>query len=161
MIIVTHCPVCGMDTADSDICAEHSGINYHFCMPQCRENFLARPLLYRGNQSAKLAGRKIIKRRSFALDYSVSSFQRETLFMALNKLMSVCNITVTDDKVSIDYDLLEITAEQIEAALVQAGALMGAGWGDRLKRGWIYYIEENELDNLAATETACCNKSPV
>jgi len=149
-----------MDTEHSNVCAEHSGIVYHFCMPQCRENFLIRPLLYIGNQSAKHTGREIIKRRIFTLDQGIGGMQGEALMMALNQLMSVRNISVEGNRIAIDYNLLEINAAQIEAALLTAGASMGSGWAERLKRGWVHYTEENELDNLAASETACCNKAP-
>jgi len=81
--------------------------------------------------------------------------------MELNKLMSVRNIKVEGDSLSIDYNLLEITAEQIESTLLRAGALMGLGWAERLKRGWIHYTEETELDNLATGDAACCNKPPA
>jgi len=154
------CPVCNMDASDSDICANHLGVEYRFCMAQCRENFLARPKLYIGKQSPIKAGRQVIKRRTFALDCPVVGLQREALLMELNKLMSVRNITIEGDRLSIDYNLLEITAEQIEATLMRAGALMGTGWAERLKRGWIHYTEETELDNLATGESACCNKAP-
>jgi len=155
------CPVCNMDASDSSVHADHKGVEYRFCMEQCRENFLARPLLYIGKQSPTKAGRQPIKRRSFTLDCPVVGLQRDALLMELNKLMSVRNITVEGDRLSIDYNLLEITAGQIEATLVRAGALMGSGWAERLKRGWIHYTEETELDNLATGESACCNKPPA
>jgi len=155
-----HCPVCAMDTKKSSACAEHSGITYYFCTPQCRENFLARPLLYIGKTSVKRMGQEVIKRRTFSLDQAMGGMQAEALLMALKQLMSVDNINIEGDRISIDYDLLEINASQIEAALVAAGASMGSGWAERLKRGWIHYTEENQLDNLAAAESACCNKAP-
>jgi YHS domain-containing protein len=150
-----------MDASDSNICADHLGVEYRFCMAQCRENFLARPLLYLGKQSPIKAGRQVIKRRRFTLDCPVVGLQRDALLMELNKLMSVRNIRVEGDRLSIDYNLLEVTVGQIEATLVRAGALMGSGWSERLKRGWIHYTEETELDNLATGESACCNKSPT
>jgi len=149
-----------MDATDSTICAEHSGIVYHFCMPQCRENFLIRPLLYMGNKSAKQAGREIIKRRVFMLDKAIGGMKGEALMMALNQLMSVQNISIEGNRVAIDYNLLEVNANQIEEALTNAGASMGSGWAERLKLGWVHYTEENELDNLAASDSACCNKAP-
>jgi len=95
------------------------------------------------------------------LDHIVTGLQRDGVMMALNQLMSVHNITVEGNKITIDYNLIEVNAGQIEAAMVKAGALLGEGWGERLKRGWIHYTEETELDNLAASDTACCNKSPA
>jgi len=154
------CPVCGMDAGASSLCTEHSGIVYHFCMPQCRENFLLRPLLYIGGKSPHRTGREVIKRRTFTLEKAMTGMQAEALMMALNQLMSVQNISIEGNRISIDYNLLEVHAGQIEEALVTAGASMGSGWAERLKRGWVHYTEENELDNLAASDSACCNKAP-
>jgi len=150
-----------MDTGGSSIYANHSGLVYYFCTEQCQENFLVRPGLYIGNKAAKLRGREIIKRRTFMLEQVVTGLQRDAVMMALNQLMSVRNITVAGNKIAIDYNLLEVNAGQIEMALVKAGVLLGEGWGERLKRGWIHYTEETELDNLAAGDAACCNKPPA
>ena len=155
------CPVCGMDATDSTICADHLGITYHFCMEQCRENFLLRPKLYVGKQAAIKTGREVIKRRTFTLEQPLAGVKKECLMAALDQLMSVRNVTVGGDRVSIDYNLLEINAEQIETVLEKSGACMGAGWAERLKRGWVHYTEENELDNLATGDAACCNKPPA
>jgi len=155
------CPVCGMDATDSSICADHLGIAYYFCMQQCRENFLAHPKLYIGKQSLAKTGREIIKRRTFTLEQPLAGMMCEDLMLALTQLMSVRNISIEGCRVAIDYNLLEVNAGQIEAALVKAGATMGSGWAGRLKRGWVHYTEENELDNLAAGDAACCNKPPA
>ncbi|MBL4776058.1 MAG: hypothetical protein JKY87_08425 [Mariprofundus sp.] len=159
-MIISQCPVCAMDAADSSICSQHIGIVYHFCMPQCRENFLLHPNLYIGKNSPTQRGRKIIKRRTFTLDQVMSGLQRDGLMMAAHQLMSAHNISIEANTISIDYNLLELNAHQIESALIQAGASMGSGWSERLKRGWIHYSEENELDHLAAPDAACCNQAP-
>ncbi len=155
------CPVCGMDAGGSTICAEHLSIEYHFCTAQCRENFLARPKLYTAGQSAGGSGRKVVKRRSFTLDSPVDLVHREHLIGVLELLMGIQHVNIDQRKISIDYNLIEITASQIEQALENAGATLGSGWSERLKRGWVHYTEENELDHLAAGEAACCNKPPA
>ncbi len=91
----------------------------------------------------------------------MGGMQAEALMMALNQLMSVRNINIEGNRISIDYNLLELNAGQVEAALITAGASMGSGWAERLKRGWVHYTEENELDNLVASDSACCNKAPA
>lgn len=90
----------------------------------------------------------------------MSGLQRDGLMMAAHQLMSAHNISIEANTISIDYNLLELNAHQIESALIQAGASMGSGWSERLKRGWIHYSEENELDHLAAPDAACCNQAP-
>ncbi|EAU55192.1 YHS domain-containing protein [Mariprofundus ferrooxydans] len=155
------CPVCGMDAKDSTVHAEHTGIEYYFCTPQCRENFIARPQLYLGRQSAKSAGREIIKRRSFSLDQVIEGEMQAQLIQTMKQMMGVRDVEVNGRDVAITYDLLEATAEQMERALADAGAALGSGWAARLKRGWVQYTEENELDNLATGDAACCNKPPA
>jgi len=155
------CPVCGMDAKDSTVHAEHIGIEYYFCSPQCRENFIVRPQLYLGRQSVKKNGREIIKRRSLSLDQAVEGALQEQLVHAIKKMMGVRDVQVNGREVSITYDMLEVTAEQIERSLGNAGAVLGTGWGARLQRGWAHYTEENELDNLASGKAACCNKPPA
>lgn len=155
------CPVCGMDAADSMVLVEHLGIEYHFCSRQCRENFIARPQLYLGLQSARRSGREIIKRRRFSLDQAVEGDMQAQLIQSLKQMMGVREVDVNSCDVAIEYDLLEATAEQIERALVDAGADLGSGWPAQLKRGWVQYTEENELDNLTTGDAACCNKPPA
>ncbi len=158
---VNKCPVCGMDAEHSKICADHIGIKYRFCSQQCRENFLARPTLYVGRQAAKLAGKVVIKRRTFLLDHAVGEAMEYQLNDALRQMMGVRDVRVNGREISVTYDLLEDTAEQVEQALADAGAAFGSGWAERLKRGWVHYTEETELDNLAAGDAACCNKPPA
>jgi len=155
------CQVCGMDAGDTPICADHLGVIYHFCSPQCRDNFQARPKLYLGEQSPVRRGLQVIKRRVFRLDQPLAGIKLECLVEALNRLMSVHHVRVEGDRLFIAYNLLEINAVQIEAALEQAGVAVSSSWLERLKRSWIHYTEENELDNLATGEAACCNKPPA
>ncbi len=76
-------------------------------------------------------------------------------------MMGILDVRITGEKVAVTYDLFEATAEQIERDIEQAGAKLGAGWASRLRRGWVHYTEENELDNLAVSNMACCNTPPA
>ena len=155
------CPVCGMDASTSEITSKHFGVVYHLCSQQCLENFTARPSLYLGIKSPKQKGKREIKMRIFLLDSPMPETCRGSLIAELSEIMGVQEVQVSGAKVSISYDLLEATATQIEQAIEQAGAKLGGGWAERLKRGWIHYTEENALDNLAARDAACCNKPPA
>jgi len=53
-------------------------------------------------------------------------------------MMGVRDVKVSETHVSVTYDLLEATAVQVEEALEQAGAKLGAGWSERLKRGSLH-----------------------
>src|SRR5574338_25934 len=66
------------------------------------------------------------------------------------------NAAADGDTLEVSYDLLQATAEQIEARLVEAGVGLGQGWAERLRRAFVHYEEECETGNLAAPgETHC------
>lgn len=155
------CPVCCMVATDSTISLSYHGKSYHFCSQQCLENFNSRPKLYLGVKAEKHQRKSIVKKRTFKLDISLSEAEGVALDSALSGMMGVREVQINGNRISISYDLLEATAEQIERELVQAGNTLETGWSTRLKRGWIQYTEENELDNLATGESACCNKAPT
>ena len=46
------------------------------------------------------------------------------------------------------YDLFEATASQIEEAIQGSGTKLGSVWLDYLKRAFVHYIEETELESL-------------
>jgi len=155
------CPVCGMDASASGLTAEHLGVVHHFCSETCRENFLKRPRLYPGSIAGAISARAVIKRRRFALAEALDEEQRRSVAEVLKGLMGVHKVEVGATEVFIEYNLMEIQAIQIEGALAKAGATLAGGWTERLRRRWVRYTEENELDNLAAGEGACCNKPPA
>ncbi len=155
------CPVCGMDTTTTEIVTEHLDMSYHFCSQQCLENFIAHPKLYLGIKSLKKEGKHVIKRRSFMLDRPLQGSIENTLKTTLSAMMGVRDVRIVGVKVTVTYDLLEATSVQIEKDIEQAGTSLGTGWAERLKRGWVHYTEETELDNLAVDNMACCNKPPA
>jgi len=155
------CPVCDMDTENSTIIARHAGIKYHFCSHQCRENFLAHPTLYVGRQSAGLADKTIIKRRTFLLGCAVEKTVEQQLIHVLQKMMGVEEVQINGREIAVSYNLLEATAQQLERVITDAGAVLDSGWAARLKHGWMHYTEENELDSLSSDAGACCNKPPT
>jgi len=154
------CPVCSMDATGSDITTEHIGIVYHFCSEQCLENFTARPSLYVGKGAQKSEGKILIKRRTFTLDRPLTDADAESLKAVLQRMMGVRDVDISGAKVSVMYDLLEATAAQVGREIEQAGADLGQGWAERLKRSWVQYTEETELGNLAVGDAPCCNRPP-
>jgi len=159
------CPVCSMVATDLTVSLSYHGKTYHFCSQQCLENFNSRPKLYVGTHAERHQRKSIVKKRTFKLDIRLSAAEEVALDSALSAMMGVREVQVVGNKICISYDLLEATAEQLERQLdrqlEQAGNTLETGWSTRLKRGWIQYTEENELDNLAAGESACCNKAPT
>jgi len=154
------CAVCDMDSHSSDIHEQHLGITYYFCSEQCKTNFLAHPQLYLGLQSPKEKGQHVIKKRSFSFQHGTLEKQDKQLEQIVSQLMGVQSISCDDKKMLVHYNLLEITAQQIETAVVQAGFVLNTAWMAKWKRAWIHYTESNELDQLAIVDRACCNKPP-
>ncbi len=155
------CPVCSMAVTDSRITSTRHGKIYHFCSQQCLENFSARPRLYLASKTQEHKRARVLKKRVFMLDAPVAQEDVPSLELFLSEMMGVHLVHVSAAKVSIVYDLLEATALQIEQAIEQQGTKLGESWVRRLKRGWVHYTEETELDNLDALDPACCNKAPA
>jgi len=136
-------------------------VSYHLCSQQCLQNFDNQPTIYLGIHAEKHKRKCIVKKRTFRLDAPLSETEGASLEAIISTMMGVRRVQISGANIFIVYDLLEVTAEQIEKAIRQAGNKLGTGWRARLKRGWIHYTEETELDNLAAGESACCNKPPA
>lgn len=146
-------PVCGMAVAPDAYALTEAGIRYAFCSQQCRDRFVANARLYvgtPGHPAPGQAGRVVIKRRIFRLDHAPDAQQAEALAAGLRAMMGVKDARVEAERVALTYDLLQATAEQIEARMAEVGARLGAGWPERLRRGFVHYLEECEIGSLEA-----------
>lgn len=144
-------PVCGMQVSRDSFAMEHLGIHYAFCSQQCQDRFKANPHLYvgvPGEKAPRQKGMEIIKRRRFRLEQPLTDAEAATLVEALGVMMGIKHIAVAGDAVAITYDLLQATAEQIETRIGQVGMRLGAGWAERLQRGFVHNFEEFEVGNL-------------
>jgi YHS domain-containing protein len=144
-------PVCGMEVDASQLETVYMGIHYAFCSTQCLDRFAANPHLYighPGHQAPKQQGLEVLKRRRMSLGTPLSAGQADRIEQELGEMMGVKEITVADDKLEITYDLLQATEQQIEAKLAQAGIALGDGWAETLRRAFVHYQEECEVDNL-------------
>lgn len=144
-------PVCGMQVNRDSFALEHLGIHYAFCSRQCQDRFKANPHLYigtPGEKAPKQQGVEVIKQRRIRLGQALSDSQAAILKDELGAMMGIDHIEVSGDTVAIRYDLLQATAEQIESRIVQVGLQLGDGWADLLRRGFIHFIEETEVDSL-------------
>ena len=63
-------------------------------------------------------------------------------------MMGMQAVTVAGGKLDITYDLLQATEQQIEAQLAEAGVALGEGWPERLRRAFVQYLEQCEVDAL-------------
>jgi len=147
-------PVCGMQVSSDSFAMTYLGMNFAFCSQQCQDRFKANPHLYigvPGEEAPKQKGMEVIKRRHFHLDAALTDTEAAILVEALSTLMGINYIDIAGDTIDITYDLLQVTAEQIETRIGQAGMHLGTGMGERLQRGFVHDFEEIEVNSLEVT----------
>ena len=152
--------VCGMMVEPDRFRFRYQGRDYAFCSAQCSERFEANPHLYvgtPGHPAPKKQGLVVLKQRRFVVDGVLDEAQAKHLRAQINEMMGIESLQVNGAEVVVTYDLLQATASQIEAALEKAGAHLGNGWGETLRRGFIHYTEECEICNLQANPPAGCH----
>jgi len=148
-------PVCGMEVPAHQNETVYLGIHYAFCSQQCLDRFVAHPHLYvglPGRKAPKQEGREVLKRRRLYLDPALSPEQALLLSDALATMMGVKKVFAEGDKVEITYDLLLVTAEQIEAKIAEICLCLGDGWLERVSLAFVHYQEECEVGNLEVQE---------
>jgi YHS domain-containing protein len=144
-------PVCEMRVAPEQNAVNYQGMHFAFCSQQCKERFLANPHLYiglPGEPAPKQTGDAVVKRRRLRLDEPLSHADAQQLTERLRAMMGVRAVEIRAEHLTITYDLLQATAEQIEAVLQEAGARLGTGWAERLRRAFVHYLEETEVESL-------------
>lgn len=144
-------PVCGMQVSRDSFAMEYLGMQYAFCSQQCQDRFKANPHLYigvPGEKAPKQKGMEVIKRRHFRLEQALTDAEAVILAEELGAMMGIRHIEISGDTVDITYDLLLVTAEQIETRIGQTGMHLGTGLGERLQRGFVHNSEEIEVDSL-------------
>lgn len=148
-------PVCHMQVSASSFDTEYSGMTFAFCSEQCRDRFLSNPHLYIGFSGQKAPaqeGVEVVKCRKIRLAYPLDATQSQQIHDALTSMMGVQDVHIDGDNLEIRYDLIQVTAEQIENNLLSVGASLGQGWADRLRRAFTHFEEESEVDNLEVTK---------
>ena len=63
-------------------------------------------------------------------------------------MMGVCKVHVNNMIFEITYDLMEVTAEQIERRLAELGLSLGEEWTERLRSSFFNFVEEFEISGL-------------
>jgi len=144
-------PVCGMMVNSGELSLEYLQMNFSFCSMQCRDRFVENPRLYvgtPGSKSAKQRGEVLIKQRKINLSCPMPENSEQDFRDALLAMMGVNEVLINGSTVIVSYDLLQATAAQIEEQFVQFGISLGDGWGDRLRRAWIDFVEEEQLAGM-------------
>lgn len=143
--------VCGMMVDRQLNTIDYLNMHFAFCSQQCMARFQANPHLYigyPGHKAPKQLGREVIKRRTLSLATPLSSDKAAELIDGLGAMMGIKDVSVKQNKVEITYDLLQATAEQIELKISEVGGRLGEAWAEKLRRAFIHYLEEIEIDSL-------------
>lgn len=152
--------VCGMVVDPDRYRTDYQGNAFAFCSAQCLERFKAHPHLYvgtPGHPAPKQQGLVVLKQRRFVVDEALGEFRARYLQARVSAMMGIESLEVSGAEVVVTYDLLQATALQIETELEKAGAHLGSGWGENLRRGFIHYTEECEIGNLQVGPSAGCH----
>ncbi len=154
-------PVCHMQVPAASFSTEYAGLTYAFCSKQCQDRFLENPHLYigfPGHKAPAQEGVEVVKCRKIYLDDPLDATQAQLIHDVLISMMGVKDVHIDRNKLEIRYDLIQVTAEQIENKLASVGAAIGYGWANRLKRAFIHFVEESEVGNLEAKKSKkCCH----
>ena len=151
MSLASKDPVCGMFVDAHKIEVVYAEVHYAFCSEQCHERFVVNPHLYigyPGHKAPKLRGIQALKWRRFKLEHALSSLESEQLIEGLQRMMGVRKVHINNMIFEITYDLMEVTAEQIENRLLEIGLNLGGEWPERLRRSFINFVEEFEISGL-------------
>lgn len=149
--------VCLMDVEPGSFSFEFQGRSFSFCSKQCRDRFESTPHIYighAGHAAPKQRGERIIKRRTLKLEHVISTKDSLDIIQILKAMMGIIDVTIKENFILISYDLLQATTEQIENAIEQSGETLGLAWSDRLKRAFVHYHEETQLENLEYDNSA-------
>ncbi|TDY02878.1 YHS domain-containing protein [Thiohalophilus thiocyanatoxydans] len=147
-------PVCGMLVPRDKYAVDYLDMHFAFCSQQCQSRFLANPNLYIGKPGHPSHKDEVIKRRRLKLSEALSSQQSEELVKELGSMMGIKQVTVMQEEVEITYDLLQATAEQVEHRIVQLGGRPGNGMAEKLRRAFVHYLEETEVDSLEGSSSS-------
>ena len=151
--------VCGMEVNVDDISLDYQGCHYTFCSNQCLERFQLNPHLYigyPGSEAPKHAGIEVLKKRKLKLAEPFPQEVADQFIEYIEAMMGIHSIEVNGNCITIVYDLLQATESQIEKKLTDAGILLGSGLMEKIKRAFVHYIEETEVESLEVRPGSKC-----
>ncbi len=156
-------PVCHMMVPATSFVIQYEGISRAFCSEQCKERFLANPHLYvgfPGHKAAAQEGKQVIKRRRLLLSEPLDGMQAEQVKSTLFEMMGIREVCIDANRIEIQYDLMQVTVEQITDKLGSIGSELGGGWLDRLMLAFVNYQEECEIGSLEVDNAKGCSGLP-
>jgi len=145
------CPVCHMMVNKDNFFLDYQQRRFLFCSQQCLQNFKANPHLYVGRPAVPAPaqqGHQIIKIRIIKPGTLLTDEQCYVIENEIKQMMGIRSLQVEPDFISITYDLMQVTVEQIETAIEDTGNRIDKTLGELLKHAFMNYVEETELVNL-------------
>jgi len=153
-------PVCEMLVPETENALVFLQVNFAFCSEQCKQRFQEQPYLYighNGKKSVKQKGIEVIKDRRIKLDKPVTNDETEKVFEALNGMMGILDVSIEGNQISLRYDLLQATQEQIETELTTLGLKLGSNWQERIRRSFIQISEDSECSAMSSQSHHSCH----
>jgi copper chaperone CopZ len=100
----------------------------------------------------------LIKKRKFAVAAMKDQENVNKVKEYLNKKEGINAVNVDSQKgfVRVEYDLRKINFETIEKSIKELGFSLSQKIKEKFKREMAKFTEQNELDNLTATPSSCC-----
>lgn len=100
----------------------------------------------------------LIKKRKIAVVGIKDQLNVNRIKNDLEKKEGIIEVDVDEAKgyVEVEYDLRKINFEKIEKSIDKMGIDLSKKITEKLKRGMAKFTEQNELDNLTATPSSCC-----
>lgn len=100
----------------------------------------------------------LIKKRKFAVAGMEDQGNVNKVKEYLNKKEGISAVNVDSQKgfVRVEYDLRKINFETIEKSIKELGFSLSKKIKEKFKREMAKFTEQNELDNLTATPSSCC-----
>ena len=100
----------------------------------------------------------LIKKRKFAVAGMKDQENVNKVKEYLNKKEGISAVNVDSQRgfVRVGYDLSKINFEAIEKSIKELGFSLSQKIKEKFKREMAKFTEQNELDNLTATPSSCC-----
>jgi copper chaperone CopZ len=100
----------------------------------------------------------LIKKRKFAVARIKDQGSVNKIKECLSKRTGIIAVDAEGQKgfVRVEYDLRKINFEAIEKSIKELGFNLSQKITEKCKRGMAKFTEQNELDNLTATPSSCC-----
>lgn len=112
------------------------------------------------NIPQKSRTQSVLKKRRLKLARTQSRSNADRLTQILVAQQGIKRVEIADHFVKVSYNLLQITELRIEQEIIASGEQLAEHRLDKLRRAWVHYTEETELENSKITHSACCNRPP-